>query len=200
VRPRYISGPRLSLKVMSDNRAAEFDALVTPHLPTLHRVAYRLVRNTPDAHDLVQDVCIAACENLATLKGVEYPVRWLLRVLHNRFINIAERRKRAPFVQIGDSPGAAQIPSSEPGPEALLQMDDAERMLEYAFLQLDDTQRTLLSLRAEGYGLTEIENITGIGKEVLRARLHRARRSLAQHLEQQQGIAPSATLSPRSGT
>ena len=37
---------------------------------------------------------------------------------------------------------------------------------------------------AEGYGLEEIETITGIGKDVLRARLHRARLSLARYLEQ----------------
>lgn len=181
---------------MTGSRAERFDALVTPHLNTLHRVSYRLVRNTPDAHDLVQDVCIAACENLADLEAVDRPDRWLLRVLHNRFINIAKRRRRAPFVPLEDSPGIGQIASNEPGPEQLLQMSDAEHALEYAFLQLEDTQRTLLSLRAEGYDLVEIENITGIGKEVLRARLHRARRSLAQHLEQQRGIAQRAVPLP----
>jgi DNA-directed RNA polymerase specialized sigma24 family protein len=52
----------------------------------------------------------------------------------------------------------------------------------------------LLVLRAEGYDLAEIETITGIGREVLRARLHRARRSLARHLEQQTGATPAALL------
>jgi DNA-directed RNA polymerase specialized sigma24 family protein len=40
-------------------------------------------------------------------------------------------------------------------------------------------------LRAEGHDLTEIQGITGIAKEVLRARLHRARRSLARHMDEQ---------------
>jgi DNA-directed RNA polymerase specialized sigma24 family protein len=53
-------------------------------------------------------------------------------------------------------------------------------------------QRTLLSLRAEGYDLTEIEAITGISREVLRARLHRARRSLAQRITEQMRTAPQA--------
>jgi RNA polymerase sigma-70 factor (ECF subfamily) len=185
---------------MNQGRAEQFDALVTPHLNTLHRVAYRLVRNAADTYDLVQDVCIAACENLPDLEGMDRPDRWLLRVLHNRFINLVKRRKRAPFVPLENSPGVMQIASGEPGPEDLLQMDDAERALECAFLRLEDTQRTLLSLRAEGYDLTEIENITGIGKEVLRARLHRARHSLAQHLEQHQGIALRAVPLPRSGS
>jgi RNA polymerase sigma-70 factor (ECF subfamily) len=163
----------------------QFDKLVAPHLAVLFRVAYRLVRNTADAQDLVQDICIAACENPADLDAAQHPVRWLLRVLHNRFIDGARRRKRAPLVAIEDVCGAARIVSSEPDPEALLVQDESERALQRAFLQLDPTQRTLLSLRAEGHDLAEIEAITGIGREVLRARLHRARRSLAQHLNTQ---------------
>ena len=49
----------------------------------------------------------------------------------------------------------------------------------------DGLAHALLSLRAEGYGLLEIETITGIGKDVLRARLHRARLSLARYLDEQ---------------
>jgi RNA polymerase sigma-70 factor (ECF subfamily) len=186
---------------VADTGPASFDALVTPHLPAIFRVAYRLVRNTPDAHDLVQDTCIAACENLATLSATDRPDRWLLRVLQNRFINLARRSQRTPLVPLDDFPDTLQLASAAPGPDELLQQGDSERALERAFLQLDETQRTLLALRAEGYGLTEIEAITGIAKEVLRARLHRARRSLAQHLEHPAGDAPRAfALRPRSAS
>jgi RNA polymerase sigma-70 factor (ECF subfamily) len=185
---------------MTDTTGQQFDVLVTPHLTTLYRVAYRLLRNTPDAHDLVQDVCITACENLRDLAVVDRPDRWLLRVLNNRFINLATRRRRAPFVPIDDASGVLQFPSLEPGPEALLQQDERERALHHAFLRLEVSQRTLLSLRAEGYGLEEIGAITGVAREVLRARLHRARRSLAQHLEQQQETAPRVVPLPRSAT
>jgi DNA-directed RNA polymerase specialized sigma24 family protein len=73
-----------------------------------------------------------------------------------------------------------------------LQQADDERALLQAFLQLEPVQRTLLSLRAEGHDLAEIEAITGITREVLRARLHRARRMLAQHLTRTTGAAPFA--------
>jgi DNA-directed RNA polymerase specialized sigma24 family protein len=71
---------------------------------------------------------------------------------------------------------------------------DAQRAIERAFLKLDEVQRTLLVLRIEGYDLGEIESITGINREVLRARLHRARNSLARHLEQQTGATSTAFL------
>jgi RNA polymerase sigma-70 factor (ECF subfamily) len=160
-----------------------FDQRVAPHLERLFRVAYRLVRNTADAEDLVQDTCIIACENLTGLKAADNPAGWLLRVLHNRFIDGVRRRKNVPFVGL-DEGGVLRLASPEPGPEQALQHDEAGLALERAFLTLEPMQRTLLSLRAEGYGLLEIESITGIGSEVLRSRLHRARRSLAQRLDQ----------------
>jgi RNA polymerase sigma-70 factor, ECF subfamily len=175
--------------------STHFDSLVAPHLATLLRVAYRLVRNSADAQDLVQDTCIAACENPAGLSAADHPVRWLLRVLHNRFIDRNRQQKRSHFVALEEADAQAPLICGRPGPEEALVHSDAERALVRAYLKLEDCQRTLLVLRAEGYDLTEIESITGIDKEALRARLHRARRSLARHLEQ--SAATPAALAAR---
>jgi RNA polymerase sigma-70 factor (ECF subfamily) len=184
---------------MPDSRTARFDALVAPHLGTLLRVAYRLVRNSADAEDLVQETCIAACEHPADLDAVENPMRWLLRVLHNRFIDRSRRLRRSNLVSLDEADAAQSLICERPGPEALLLQTDAECALERAYLRLEDDQRTLLVLRAEGYDLTEIAAITGVGKEVLRARLHRARRSLARHMDEQDaGHAPLRLIRSKS--
>lgn len=172
---------------MPQSRTAQFDALVAPHIAKLFRVAYRLVRNTHDAQDLVQDACVAAFEHPLEVGAATHPERWLLRVLHNRFIDAARRKQRGPFVAVEVTDSASELASDAPGPEELLQQADSERQLEQALLGLDAPQRTLLTLRAEGYDLAEIEAFTGIGREVLRARLHRARRTLALRLIQQKG-------------
>jgi DNA-directed RNA polymerase specialized sigma24 family protein len=101
-------------------------------------------------------------------------------------------------VALEETPTALHMAGPEPGPEELLLQDDAERHLEWAFLQLEEGQRALLALRAEGHGLTEIANITGVDKEVLSARLHRARTSLARHLEQP--AAAATAVRPRSAS
>jgi RNA polymerase sigma-70 factor, ECF subfamily len=178
---------------MANGRKRQFDALVTPHLERLFRVACRLVGNTADARDLVQDTCVTACENLDELAINSHPERWLLRVQRNRFIDRARRRQRAPVVNLNVPVRTERLASTEAGPEELMQRDQEERALDLAFQKLDDTQRLLLSLRAEGYGLAEIEVISGIARDVLRARLHRARRSFAQHLDAQQDAAPHFT-------
>ncbi len=184
---------------MLDPGTNQFDRLLAPHMATLFRVAWRLTRNTPDAQDLVQDTCIAACEHPAELAAATQPLHWLLRVLQNRFIDGARRRKRSPLVAMDGSSGVVHLMSAEPNPEELLQQADGERELQRAFLRLDQVQRSLLTLRAEGYDLAEIETITGIRMEVLRARLHRARRSLAARLnEQMDAAAPAVRAGSKS--
>lgn len=156
-----------------------FESLVAPHLQTLYRVAYRLVRNAPDAQDLVQDTCVAAYANLPSLAAAESPLRWLLRVQHNRFIDQHRRRRRSPVAATSEADLDA-IASELPDPEQLIQQFQSEQLLEQAFLRLEDMARTLLALRAEGYELLEIESITGVDRTVLSTRLHRARMRLAQ--------------------
>jgi RNA polymerase sigma-70 factor (ECF subfamily) len=165
---------------MQNSGQKQFDALVAPHLETLFRMAYRLVRNTADAQDLVQDTCFTACSSLDAIAATTSPLSWLLRVQHNRFIDVHRRRNRSPLVPAEESEDVAALASDLPDPEQLLQQFQSEQQLEQAFLQLDATQRTLLSLRAEGYELPEIEAITGIERNVLSARLYRARLRLAQ--------------------
>lgn len=169
---------------MADQRPQAFDSRIAPQLGLLFRAAWRLTGNRADAEDLVQDTCVLACENLKALNEADHPDRWLLRVLYHRFIDGTRRRRRSPVVAQGKGEELSLPATDEPGPEDLAMQTDQERALKEACDKLSDTQRALLTLRAEGYGLDEIEAITGIGKDVLRARLHRARLSLARYLEQ----------------
>src|SRR5690606_15975003 len=126
-----------------------FERLVRPEIPALFRAAYRLVRHRADAEDLVQDVCIKANEHLAQLEACESPLAWLMRVLYHRFVDDARQRKRSPTVpaDVAELPGLAGEASSA---EDVASQDDRERAFERAWLELDEIQRALLSLRAEG--------------------------------------------------
>ncbi|HUF20361.1 MAG TPA: RNA polymerase sigma factor [Burkholderiales bacterium] len=168
--------------VMQKPAQKQLGALVAPHLETLYRMAYRLVRNTADAQDLVQDTCVAACNNLASLAAADSPLRWLLRVQHNRFIDGHRRRGRSPIVPAEESAEVDEVASDLPEPSQIVQQFQDLQLLEQAFLQLDPVERMLLSLRAEEYDLPAIEAITGISRSVLSVRLHRARVRLARNI------------------
>ena len=177
---------------MRDSGPDRFVQFVEPHLEALFRLAWRLLRNTPDAQDLVQDTCLVACGRLAEVAAADSPRRWLLSVLQNRFIDGQRRRQRSPVVSAEDSDEVAMLTSDEFDPEELLRQSQDEQALEQAFLMLNATQRMLLSLLAEGCKLPEIEAITGIERKVLSARLNRARKALSQRILEHKHAAASS--------
>lgn len=169
---------------MPRERLQEFQASIEPLLGALYRAAYRLTANRADAQDLVQETCVLAWERLPGLEDASHIEHWLLRALYHRFIDGTRRSKRAPVrLSNADDDPANDASSPAPGPDALAEHAELERRLDAAWLKLEPDHRVVIALRAEGYGLAEIEAITGVERAALRARLHRARRSLARHLE-----------------
>ena len=162
-----------------------FKALIEPHLDALFCAAYRLTRNRADAEDLVQEACVRAYDRIGELRESEPVKGWLLRVLHNLFVDGARRTKRSPIVGgAGATLDASICPSLNP--EEAAYTTQREEMLQRAWHKLDRSHRALLALRAEGYTVGEISKITGLALDVLNARLYRARQSLARHLKEEQ--------------
>jgi len=171
-----------------------FSALIEPHLDALFRAAYRLTRNRADAEDLVQDTCVRAHRRIAELAESQLVKRWLLRVLHNLFVDGVRRAARSPINAREDGTElASTAPSPNPNPEESAYATQREELLHRAWVRLDRGQRVLLALRAEGYTLAEITNITGLELEVLNARLYRARQSLARYLKDD-SVSPAARV------
>ena len=174
---------------MSHPDARRFEILIEPHLDALFRAAYRLARNRADAEDLVQETCVRAYERIAEPRDPQLVKPWLLRVMHNVFIDGVRRARIVSLASSGDGEG---VPSSaaHPSPEESLGIAEREEQLHRAWLKLDRNQRALLALRAEGYSVQEISEITGVDGEALNARLYRARRNLARHLAAEHESAP----------
>jgi DNA-directed RNA polymerase specialized sigma24 family protein len=152
-----------------DDSKQEFETLVAPHFEALYRAAFRLTRRPHDAEDLVQDVLLRAYSELETVRHLEYVLGWLLRVQYRVFVDGEDLAEGA--LQTG--------------------------RLETAWQRLTLDQRGLLALHAEGYGLAELENITGKSRNVLSARLHRARRRLSKllslNVDSAEPLNPSVT-------
>jgi RNA polymerase sigma-70 factor (ECF subfamily) len=172
------------------NDSRRFTGLIEPHLEALFRTAYRLARNRADAEDLVQETCVRAYVRLGELRDHEPVKGWLLRVLHNLFVDGARRARRSPIAGFeGGADLGVSTASSDPTPEESAAAAQGEQRLHRAWLALDRGPRALLALRAEGYTLGEIAAITGIAADALTMRLYRARQSLARHLDEQSAPA-----------
>jgi RNA polymerase sigma factor (sigma-70 family) len=160
--------------------SGRFEAVVRPHFDALYRAAMRLTRSRADAEDLVQEVCLRAFPALDRLESLEYPLGWLLRVQYRVFVDTARRRVRSPFVATADTAQADLALSTDPSPEELAEATLMRRRLTRVWLELPREQRALLALHAEGYTLAELEAMTGLSKNAVGVRLHRARARLGR--------------------
>jgi RNA polymerase sigma-70 factor (ECF subfamily) len=174
---------------------AELDETrLADEVETLYRVAYRLTGKAHDAEDLVQDVCERALRQAPEFPSPADCRRWLLRVLYNRFVDERRQGRRSPIVA-ADAAGAFETArGNEPGPEEHAARTESESALVRAWGKLEPVQQMLLLLRAEGHDLDEIARISDIDKSVLSSRLHRARSSLAKHLNQEGNAEPLCTI------
>ena len=162
-----------------------FSAQIRPHLQRLYHQAYRLTNNQDDAEDLVQDLLLQLFEKKVDLKGIEKPVYWLLRSLHNQFIDNYRKKNRLPIDnkekksdEIIDSMGDEQD-----SPHKLHEQAYTSQKLKNAVKTLNPDQQSLIALHdIEGYTLTELSQILELPLGTLKSRLHRARQSLREQL------------------
>jgi RNA polymerase sigma-70 factor (ECF subfamily) len=159
----------------------EFRTLVAPHLKALFRSAYRLTGNRADAEDVVQEVCVRAYAHLSTVRALEQPKSWLFKIAYRVFVDGVRRRTRSPVRATNEDFDATRT-SDEPSPDEHVEGELAERRLLAAIAKLDQDQRALLALQVEGYSLGELEVITDLSTDVLKARLYRARVRLGKLL------------------
>ena len=171
---------------MPNPDARRFATLIEPHLDALFRAAYRLARNRADAEDLVQETCLRAFERIAEPREPLLVKPWLLRVMHNLFIDGVRRTRLAS----ANDDEAVAAPAAHQSPEESLSTAQREERLHRAWLKLDRNHRALLALRAEGCSVQEISEITGVDAEALNARLYRARQNLARNLAAEHDTAP----------
>jgi RNA polymerase sigma factor (sigma-70 family) len=171
---------------MAGKNNRRFSNLVEPHLDALFRAAYRLTRNQAGAQDLVQETCLRACARLEALKEPGSVKAWLLRVMHNIFVDGVRRERFSPIDVVGsftEAATAAVCPM--PTPEQALVNWQQMAQLERAWQRLDRGYRALLALRADGYTPAEISTITNIPTDALNMRLYRARQQLARCLHEE---------------
>jgi len=159
----------------------EFRDLLAPHLASLFRSAYRLTGNRADAEDVVQEVCVRAYTHLATLRTLDQPKSWLLKIAYRVFVDAARRRVRSPVRATAEDFDATRADEG-PGPDDHVEAELAARRVLAAFAKLDREQRALLALHVEGYTLAELTVMTELSTDVLKARLYRARVRLGKLL------------------
>ena len=165
-----------------------FEELAVPHLNTVFRVAVRLARSEHDAEDLVQETYLKACKAFDRFELRDFGIRpWLLRILHNTFLNRITREKRAPKATdqqvLEQMQGDVASDNDVLGPP-VLDYEQLDAEVKLAMDHLAPEFRVVLSLWATmEFSYQEIADILSMPIGTVMSRLHRARRHMLRDLD-----------------
>lgn len=157
----------------------QLDSLVRDHAHALYRLARSIVRDEALAEDVVQETLLKAWLSRSEFRR-DAPVRaWLLRIAHNTAVSTLRSRRDEPWeperLPEGPAPGDVQADV-----ERTVAMDAFWSALEH----LDPQSRSILVLReVEGFSYQEICDVLEISMPVVKSKLFRGRRKLADDLE-----------------
>lgn len=161
-----------------------FEALALPHLELLYRIARRLTHDKHEAEDLVQETYLKAYRAFAGYEVRDFGIKpWLLKILHNTFLNRLSREKRAPRAVDQQLLDQTSSDSASPVPPDL-DYEDLDEEVVRALDRLPPEFRTVLLLWATmELSYQEIADVLEIPVGTVMSRLHRARRLMIGALQ-----------------
>ncbi len=163
-----------------------FEELITPRLERLFRIARAIVRDESLARDVVQDACVHAWRELASLRDAGRFDAWFTQILVNGCRSQLRRTKRRAVREIAfDDPDPRGRSPQIRSEERLLgdRVVDAEAVRR-AFVRLDPDKRIVLVLHyVDDRPVAEIATALGVPGGTVKWRLSRAREALERALE-----------------
>ena len=155
-----------------------FESLYRAHVDRVYGLCLRMTGNVAEAEDCTQEAFVQAWRQLDRFRGDSAFGTWLHRIAVNAVLGRMRKSKREPdriqVVADTDRPPVTEADSGE------------LRDLAAAIDRLPEGARHVFVLYAVyGYSHEEAGNMLGIAPGTSKAQLHRARRLLAQQLEEQ---------------
>jgi RNA polymerase sigma-70 factor, ECF subfamily len=178
------------LEVLNHNcRTSAMQEILSHRLPSLYRIAYRVLGNVYDAEDAVQDALLSAHKHLNQFRGDAQIASWVTTIVLNCARQQLRKRPRAAQVWL-DQSGEEHEPSvsegladRRPNPEVECRSAELQWLLMQSLERLSPALRTTFQLRdLDGLTTSETAEILGVPEGTVKARLTRARTKLKRLL------------------
>lgn len=167
-----------------DGQNEAFGQLIRKYQDRLYNGMVQILRNEPEAEDVVQDAFVLAFTKLDTFKGNSAFFTWLYRIAYNVAITRLRRRKPSVSIEGKDESGRLDFPDGGPAPEERMQQQEQATQLKKAMGRLSQEHRAILILREmDELDYDAISEVLDLPIGTVRSRLHRARGHLREHLE-----------------
>jgi RNA polymerase sigma-70 factor (ECF subfamily) len=171
------------------NEDAAYDELVRGYSATIYHVAYRMLGDSADASDVVQEIFIKIFRNIKGFKGEAALKTWIFRIALSEILNRLrwwKRRHKYTTVSLDEEANGkptAIVLHGGPTPEQVLQSKEREAAIQRALRRLSHEHRSIIVLRdIEGFSYNEIADVLGLSIGTVKSRLARARADLKNSL------------------
>jgi RNA polymerase sigma-70 factor (ECF subfamily) len=176
---------------------AAFEQLVSKYERPLYSLAMRIVRNSADAEEIVQDAFLAVVEHVRDFAEQSKFYTWLVRIATHQALKVLRKKKGLPTTSLA-APSSdddyAGVPHPDfiadwrEGPDRIVQRREVQQLLDEALGELDDKYRLVFVLRdIQGLSTEDTAGILGITASNVKVRLLRARLMLRERLTRQLG-------------
>ncbi len=157
-----------------------FEPLVTKYKNLVYSIALNSLSNKNDAADVTQEVFMKAWANLSGYNP-EYSFKtWIARITVNHCINLNHKSRR---IAAWDDEEMEKMIADGDNPEDTALNTERRRDIFNAINALPEKYRTVIRLyHQQSLSYEEIRNITGYPMSIVKNRLYRARKMLAERL------------------
>jgi RNA polymerase sigma-70 factor, ECF subfamily len=174
------------------NEDAAYDELVRTYSASIFHVAYRMLGESAEASDVVQEIFLKVFRNIGAFKGEAALKTWIFKIAFSEILNRLrwwKRRHRLATMSLDEHPNGngtgpgCFLASSGPTPEQALQSKEQEASIQHALGRLSSEHRSIIVLRdIEGFSYNEIADVLEVSVGTVKSRLARARADLKKSL------------------
>jgi RNA polymerase sigma-70 factor (ECF subfamily) len=163
-----------------------FALLVERYQNAVYHLCYRMLGSSTEAEDAAQETFIRAYNAIERYDAERKFSTWLLSIATNYCID--QLRKRRLFTLSLDDMPFFDLADNGPGPEGAMIMDERQHQVRQLLRSLSETDRAAVVLRYwYDYSYDEIAEVLNLTNSAIKSRLHRARLTLAEAWNDQDG-------------
>jgi RNA polymerase sigma-70 factor, ECF subfamily len=174
-----------------------FACIVDAYQRPVYNLAYRMLGTAEEAEDASQEAFLRVYTRLETYDPSRKLSSWVLSIVSHHCIDRL-RKRRGHTVSMEDVEAERWLPDHDPLPEETSLDQERDAHIRFLLATLPPQYRLYIILRYwHDMSYEEIAEITSTTQSAVKSRLHRARRAMAEALQQPPAAAPVNHPMPR---
>lgn len=187
----YVEARLAKLSRNGDRQA--FEELVDMYKDKIYHLGYRMLGNSGEAEDVVQDTFLRVYTNLDRYDENQKFSTWIYRIATNLCIDRLRKRKPSYSLdaEMPDGEGAdwySMLPADQETPEEETLLSETQHQIRKAIDTLPEKYKSVVILRyLHDLSLQEIGDVLKMPVTTVKTRVHRGREFLRKKLEPEFG-------------